>query len=495
MRIGIVSTWFERGAAYVSRQYMQLLSRKHKVFIYARGGEIYGKGDPEWDKPFVTWGTCVNRRSTDIDIDNFTNWIKNNKIDVIFFNEQTYYEPIICARNLGVKVGAYIDYYKKDTISCFAIYDFIICNTKRHYSVFKDFNQCYYVPWGTDIELFKPQSKSSEQFIFFMSVGYAPRRKGADVAIKALGMIDEKYDCQLIIHSQVDLASALPECRDLINTLTIKKRLKIICKTETAPGLYHLGDVYIYPSWLDGIGLSLTEAVACGVPVITTNTPPMNEIGEEDFVEYIDVDKYIAREDGYYWPLSIVNVISLRDKMLKFLKCNTIDILKENARKYAEKELDWNKNENIVNEIFENSIILDVSNEIIKEARKLDNKGLNSAYKYIQIANNVKRINDKLKTISGNLAIYGNGEHTKMLFELTEIGKYDIQFIIDKNHWINENYNVIDVNSINDFKIDNIIISSYKWQKDMISKLVDDLKYSGNIICIYDESDNGEFYL
>ena len=37
MHIGIVTTWFERGAAYVSRQYRDALAGQHTVFIFARG--------------------------------------------------------------------------------------------------------------------------------------------------------------------------------------------------------------------------------------------------------------------------------------------------------------------------------------------------------------------------------------------------------------------------------------------------------------------------
>ena len=56
MKIGIVTTWFERGAAYVSRQFKQILEKEHDVYIYARGGEEYAIGDPNWDGDFVWWG-------------------------------------------------------------------------------------------------------------------------------------------------------------------------------------------------------------------------------------------------------------------------------------------------------------------------------------------------------------------------------------------------------------------------------------------------------
>ena len=41
--------------------------------------------------------------------------------------------------------------------------------------------------------------------------------------------------------------------------------------------LYREGDAFIQPSKLEGIGFSVLEAVACGLPVITLDAPPMNE--------------------------------------------------------------------------------------------------------------------------------------------------------------------------------------------------------------------------
>ena len=54
-------------------------------------------------------------------------------------------------------------------------------------------------------------------------------------------------------------------------------RIEFIEKTVSAPGLYFRGDVYLYPTRLEGIGLTICEALASGLPVITTNDAPMNE--------------------------------------------------------------------------------------------------------------------------------------------------------------------------------------------------------------------------
>ena len=41
--------------------------------------------------------------------------------------------------------------------------------------------------------------------------------------------------------------------------------------------LYDEGDVCIQPSRWEGLGLSLLESQACGLPLVTTDAPPMNE--------------------------------------------------------------------------------------------------------------------------------------------------------------------------------------------------------------------------
>lgn len=92
MKIGIVTTWFERGAAYVSRQFMELLQSTDEVFIYARGGEKYAKGDPRWDLPNVWWGKKSNPKSIlygdrYIDKNDFHKWIRKNEIQLVLFNQ------------------------------------------------------------------------------------------------------------------------------------------------------------------------------------------------------------------------------------------------------------------------------------------------------------------------------------------------------------------------------------------------------------------------
>src|SRR5699024_6815073 len=138
-----------------------------------------------------------------------------------------------------------------------------------------------------------------------------------------------------------------------------KYNIEIIEKTVTAPGLYYLGDVYIYPTMLDGLGLTMYEALASGLPVITTDHPPMNEVIDNDVGYLVDVDYLRSREDGYYWPLDIVNEKSLINGMKSIIKDgDKLNEMKGLSRERAIKQWNWNDRTEQVNNIFKNTKIM-----------------------------------------------------------------------------------------------------------------------------------------
>ena len=377
MRIGIVTTWQERGAAYVSKQYCNSLKNGNDIFIYARGGEYYAVGNKNWDSGTVTWGKKIPiHMPAAIDLNDFENWILKNNIDVIFFNEQQWWLPILLCKKLGIKIGSYIDYYTEETIPFFAIFDFLVCNTKRHYETFKWHKQSFYVPWGTNIELFK--NLSYEQVdkncvTFFHSCGVSPIRKGTDILIKAFyEVIGLK---KLIIHSQVDLKSELPLLKKNLEDLIEAGLLEVINKEVTAPGLYYLGDVYVYPSRLEGIGLTICESLACGLPVITSNNQPMNEFVNDKNGKLASILKFEKRADNYYWPQCEVSEQSLTNCMQYYIdNSNLISEFKHNARKSAEDMFNWHKNSKNLCEIFEKSVKLEYENKIVNDILNFEDK-------------------------------------------------------------------------------------------------------------------------
>lgn len=350
MNIGIVTTWFERGAGYISKAYVKTLGSKCNVFVYARGGEKYGRNDPNWDFPYVTysprWYNPIFKLDSAMCRTHFWRWIKRKHIDLILFNEQRHVELVKDVKSCGVVCGAYVDYYNRDTIKDFDAYDFLICNTRRHYSVFKNHKNVFYIPWGTDTNLFSPPSSPvslENGVIFFHSAGYGSinSRKGTDLLVQALQKVKGK--AKLIIHSQSPVQNFGGEIAKLIIS---DRRIVFINRVVSAPGLYHMGHVYVYPSRLDGIGLTVPEALSVGLPTITTDCAPMKEFVEDGYNGLlVKVDQISERKDGYYWPQTIVDIDDLAHKMQVYVNDRAL-LLKHsvNARTSAVERFDWSKN-------------------------------------------------------------------------------------------------------------------------------------------------------
>ncbi|TDL93395.1 glycosyltransferase [Macrococcus brunensis] len=367
MKIGFVTTWMERGGAYVTKAYIDLLKDNHEVFVYARGGVLLAKGDQNWDKDYVTW--APRQYSTNIRFSHFKKWIEENEIDTVFFNEQQEIEPVLLLKKQfpQLKVGTYIDYYKENTVKDFDIYDFLICNTKRHYSVFKDHAQCFYVPWGTDIETFKLQQQQFDEIVFFHSSGLS-NRKGTTYLVDAF-MDETIYPyAKLIIHTQQDFEKTFSYSLDELQ----KYNIQVIEKTVSAPGLYHLGNVYVYPTKLDGLGLTMYEALACGLPVIATDNAPMNEVINNKVGRLVEVENFICRADAYYWPLSIVKQTSLIEQLRYFIDHkNELQQMSDTARQEAVNKWNWLDRKEEIERIFTETkvIVKDVPNSYFSNIR------------------------------------------------------------------------------------------------------------------------------
>lgn len=378
MNVGIVTTWFERGAAYVSKVFENVLSYQNdlNVFIYARGGEEYGIGDPNWDKLNVTWGKKLISpfSSTVLDKNDFRNWIKQNDIELILFNEQHWFQPLLWCKEWKIKTIAYIDYYTEETIPLHDVYDCVICNTRRHYFAFRGHHNPFYIPWGINLDLYQETKRSlvnDDYVTFFHSCGWDTYRKGTDLLIRAFDKT--RQNSRLIIHAQKPIEDVI--LRQIIDRHS--ERITVIIKTVHAPGLYYLGDVYVYPSRLEGIGLTVPEAIASGLAVVVPNNPPMNEFANHDIAELIDISYLYSRYDGYYWPKCEIDV----DHLAAILDDLSIDKervvgMKRAARSWAETYLDMDKNFSSLPNIVRGVEFKPLDGATKKAIDAYDNKGM-----------------------------------------------------------------------------------------------------------------------
>lgn len=377
----------------MSRQFMDLLAQSHQVYIYARGGEKYAKGDPKWDLPNVYWSKN-GIQATYIKKDEFKKWLSENKIEAILFNEQQYFTPLVWCKEWGIKSIAYVDYYTEESIPLFGIYDSIICNTQRHCSAFDEFDNVHYLPWGTDNDLYKPVNEDGGlveegKVVFFNSAGMNPLRKGTDTFIKALYKCKGQRNIKALIHSQVGLMKFFPDLTAVISELEEIGMLEVVEKTVPAPGLYYRADVYVYPSILDGIGLTVPEAISSGLACVVSDNPPMNEFVHEEFGSLIPITRLYARKDGYYWPQCRCDVGALADILLSYAQNpQKVVEMKQRARQYAVEKLSFEKNASSITEIIENTKMREVDASLKSKIVRFD-KSSSLRYYYFMLDHNL----------------------------------------------------------------------------------------------------------
>jgi 1,2-diacylglycerol 3-alpha-glucosyltransferase len=178
MRVGIITAWFERGAANVSRSYMEGLQKLgHDVFIFARGGEEYSYA-PDWNLPNVHYsksvmGSSARCKYTGIsDLEEFEIWLETHRICVALFNEQLDSVPPGLCRKKNIPpvliAPGYVmpmEYYLR--------FDAIACPTQLMYDIFQNTGIAHLVRWGVDANVFKPLglNLTDEQCVFFHSAG------------------------------------------------------------------------------------------------------------------------------------------------------------------------------------------------------------------------------------------------------------------------------------------------------------------------------------
>lgn len=144
-----------------------------------------------------------------------------------------------------------------------------------------------YIPGvGIDVEKFKSVRVDKfkkrkdlgipEDAIMLLSVGELNKNKNHEIIIEAISKINDStiYYC---IAGQGELESYLTS---KIKSLKLEERVKLLGFRKDVGQLYHTADIFCFPSLREGLGLAAIEAMACGLPLITSNIHGINDYSE-----------------------------------------------------------------------------------------------------------------------------------------------------------------------------------------------------------------------
>lgn len=140
-------------------------------------------------------------------------------------------------------------------------------------------------------------------FIFYL--GTVEPRKNIPAVVRAYDQLRSLNNPQLDKYKLVIAGGKGWKVKDILDTMRNAKFTQDIIFTscitnEDKAAVYTLASLFVYPSFFEGFGIPVLEAMRCGVPVITSNCSSLPEVVDQGGI-MIDPDKpdelYLAMKE------------------------------------------------------------------------------------------------------------------------------------------------------------------------------------------------------
>ncbi len=187
----------------------------------------------------------------------------------------------------------------------------------------------------------KMRKKLSLPKRFILFVGTVEYRKNLLPLVRAFQKLVriKGIGHKLVIVGKLGIGS--DEILRVVSELGVKEEVMFLnyLPAEDLPFVYNLADLFVYPSIYEGFGLPVIEAMACGVPVITSDCSALKEIAQgasllidpkdaddlgkkillllenEDLRKELKV-KGLSRANAFSWKRTAERLLSLYDDLL-----------------------------------------------------------------------------------------------------------------------------------------------------------------------------------
>jgi len=283
MRVGIVTKWFASGQAVVSRYIRSALEELgHETFVLAKRGKGPRAGqervaDPVWDQPDVTHAS-----QADPSAEEYASWATDNSLDAVLCDQNDQFDEIAALRELGVRtIGRFVweSFSPAHADPAKRAYDVVYSFTRAEQERYRGFGiESPYLVWGCHPELLRIAEgveRDPELVRFVVPGSFMGKRKPFPEIVEAFTRTRDPR-LRLLIRGQVDRKGGKLE-------KAAGGDERVVIELEDRPTDEHLRqfascDVCLSPSRWEGLGLPLYEAIAFGMPTITNDAPPMNEV-------------------------------------------------------------------------------------------------------------------------------------------------------------------------------------------------------------------------
>lgn len=275
--IGLVTYWHPSGQATVMRDLKDILdnSGKYKAHVLSRRSKFILDTD-DWPKDNLTIGS----EFLNIPFQVYKKWIIKNNIKKIIFFQNYQFDFIKKIRDMGVKTyGTFMwerlradsaKQAKEVYTKIFSLHPAEVVHYKEKFDI-----DSQYISWGIPprmLERYQP-NQFSGPITFFFPVGKFDARRNYMEVIRAFKQVKNK-NARLFIYSKGNSARVAK----IISTdpRIVLGSSEVVKSDDDFFKYMNDADVFILPSKWEGLGLSFYEAMAIRRPIITVDSPPMN---------------------------------------------------------------------------------------------------------------------------------------------------------------------------------------------------------------------------
>lgn len=102
--------------------------------------------------------------------------------------------------------------------------------------------------------------------------------RSQEVVIRAMALVDECVHCTFIGGVFPGEEYIMQTCQHLVESLHLSNRVHFMGVRSDVPDILHTMDGYVYSTVSDTFGISVLEAMACGLPVVVNDWIVMQEV-------------------------------------------------------------------------------------------------------------------------------------------------------------------------------------------------------------------------
>jgi len=139
------------------------------------------------------------------------------------------------------------------------------------------------LPYTTEeVEQFRQRQRLPEHFILFLAT--LEPRKNIRRLIEAYRLLKRETDLPHILVLAGARGWYEQTLEQQVRDLGMQEQVRFVgyVPEEDKALWYHAADLFVYPSQYEGFGLPVAEAMACGVPVVTSNVSSLPEVVGDD---------------------------------------------------------------------------------------------------------------------------------------------------------------------------------------------------------------------